>query len=74
LLTYLSKFFGKPVAGGATMLDFPLTHEHLASWAGMTRVSISQAIGKLKKQSLIRYDKNHIVIPDLKKLAETAAV
>jgi len=73
LLTYLTKFFGKPVPGG-TMLDFPLTHEHLASWAGMTRVSISQAIGKLKKQGLIRYDKNHIVIPDIPKLAESAAV
>jgi CRP-like cAMP-binding protein len=62
LLLYLSSRFGKPKNSGGTLIDVPFTHDNLASWLGVTRVSISQAMAQLKKQKLIGYEKGHIVI------------
>ncbi len=61
LLAYLAKQFGKP-EGKEIMISIPFTHDHLASWLGMTRVSISQAMTNLKKMKLIHYQNGLIVI------------
>jgi len=74
ILSYLTKFFGKPHAEGGILLDFPLTHEFISSWTGTTRVSVSQAIGKLKQQGLVRYLDGRILLPDPDKLYRVSMV
>jgi CRP-like cAMP-binding protein len=69
LLLYLADQFGKEDSSEVT-IQLPFTHDNLASWLGMTRVSISQAMTKLKKRKLISYRKGLITIKDRQKLSE----
>jgi len=63
LLTLLQAEIGQPVASG-TRLSVRLTHQHLASAIGTTRVTITRLLGQLRKeQQLVLDESRHMVIP-----------
>jgi PAS domain S-box-containing protein len=63
LLQFLKQEIGEPVENG-TRLSVRFTHEELASACHTTRVSITRALGSLKKHGLITFDsKSHIILP-----------
>lgn len=66
LLVYV-KDFGKQ-QGNKILLDLKVTEKDLASLSGLTRETVSREIKKLKNSGLIDFQKNHIIINDLKSL------
>ncbi|MEP0752839.1 Crp/Fnr family transcriptional regulator [Trichocoleus sp. Lan] len=64
LLLLLKKEIGQPVAGG-TRLGARLTHQHIASAIGTTRVTITRLLSKLQQQGSISLDcDRHIILKD----------
>jgi len=63
ILGYLSEKFGEHKGNSYTLSPL-FTHEHIASWAGMTRVSVSKAMGRLRKKGIIDYSGKSLVILD----------
>jgi CRP-like cAMP-binding protein len=62
LLQFLKQEIGESVENG-TRLSVRFTHEELASACHTTRVSITRALGSLKKKGLITFDsKTHIIL------------
>jgi CRP-like cAMP-binding protein len=62
LLQFLASEIGSEVENG-TRLSVRFTHEELASACHTTRVSITRALGSLKKKDLITFDsKTHIIL------------
>lgn len=63
LLVLLQMEVGQPVAGG-TRLSVRLTHQHLASAIGTTRVTVTRLLGQLREEGrLIIDDRRHIILP-----------
>lgn len=63
LLLLLQMEIGQPVAGG-TRLSVRLTHQHLASAIGTTRVTVTRLLGQLREEGqLVIDDRRHIVLP-----------
>lgn len=63
LLLLLQMEIGQPTATG-TRLNVRLTHQHLASAIGTTRVTVTRLLGQLKEEGhLIIDETRHIVIP-----------
>lgn len=63
LLLLLQMEVGQPVAEG-TRFSVRLTHQHLASAIGTTRVTVTRLIGKLKEEGRLHIDASrHIVLP-----------
>jgi CRP-like cAMP-binding protein len=63
LLLLLQMEIGQPVTDG-TRLTVRLTHQHLASAIGTTRVTVTRLLGKLKDEGWLKIDKSrHIVLP-----------
>lgn len=64
LLLLLKQEVGQPVFGG-TRLSIRLTHQHIASAIGTTRVTITRLISKFLQEELISIDpKRHIILKD----------
>lgn len=62
LLLLLQMEIGQPVAAG-TRLSVRLTHQHLASAIGTTRVTVTRLLGKLKDEGWLQLDRDrHIVL------------
>lgn len=63
LLQLLQLEIGQPVAAG-TRLSVRLTHQHLASAIGTTRVTVTRLLGQLREEGrLIIDEQRHIVLP-----------
>lgn len=63
LLLLLQMEVGQPVAGG-TRLSVRLTHQHLASAIGTTRVTVTRLLGQLRGEGRLVVDANrHIILP-----------
>ena len=63
LLLLLQMEVGQPVAEG-TRLSIRLTHQHLASAIGTTRVTVTRLLGQLREAGDIRLDEQrHIILP-----------
>jgi CRP-like cAMP-binding protein len=63
LLLLLKMEIGQPVAEG-TRLSVRLTHQHLASAIGTTRVTVTRLLGQLRDEKrLIIDDSRHIILP-----------
>jgi CRP-like cAMP-binding protein len=62
LLVLLQMEIGQPAPGG-TRLSVRLTHQHLASAIGTTRVTVTRLLSKLKQEGRLKMDKDrHIVL------------
>lgn len=73
LLIYLSKRFGKRV-GNETIIELEMSHTDIASWAGITRETVSRQMEKLQKKGIIANKKGLLVIRDLGKLQQEVSV
>ena len=63
LLLLLQMEVGQPVAAG-TRLSVRLTHQHLASAIGTTRVTVTRLLGQLREAGQISLDEQrHIILP-----------
>jgi CRP-like cAMP-binding protein len=63
LLLLLQMEVGQPVPEG-TRLSVRLTHQHLASAIGTTRVTVTRLLGQLKEEGRLLIDENrHIILP-----------
>lgn len=63
LLLLLQMEVGQPVAEG-TRLSVRLTHQHLASAIGTTRVTVTRLLGQLREAGQISLDEQrHIILP-----------
>jgi CRP-like cAMP-binding protein len=61
-LLLLSREIGEPVADGIR-LTARLTHQHLASTIGTTRVTVTRTLSRMQDSGLIRFDKTrHMVV------------
>jgi CRP-like cAMP-binding protein len=68
LLLLLKMEIGQPVTAG-TRLSVRLTHQHLASAIGTTRVTVTRLLGQLREEGrLVIDEQRHIVLPDGAKL------
>lgn len=63
LLLLLQMEVGQPIEDG-TRLSIRLTHQHLASAIGTTRVTVTRLLGQLREEGRLRIDdQRHIVLP-----------
>lgn len=63
LLLLLQMEIGQPVAQG-TRLSIRLTHQHLASAIGTTRVTVTRLLGQLRDEGRLLIDESrHIILP-----------
>jgi CRP-like cAMP-binding protein len=63
MLLLLQMEIGQPVAGG-TRLSVRLTHQHLASAIGTTRVTVTRLLGQMREAGHLRLDEQrHIILP-----------
>jgi CRP-like cAMP-binding protein len=63
LLQLLQMEIGQPVDSGIR-LSVRLTHQHLASAIGTTRVTVTRLLGQLREEGLLIVDDNrHIILP-----------
>ena len=73
LLLYLSKRFGKQ-NGDETIIELEMSHTDIASWAGVTRETVSRQMEKLQKKGIIANKKRLLVIKDLNMLQQEISV
>jgi CRP/FNR family transcriptional regulator len=75
-LLELSKQFGR-AENGASVIDYPLTHQRLADMIGSNRVTVTRKLHELMERGIVATRKNStIVLKDaagLAKLAESGA-
>ena len=57
-------------SGDGTRIDMSLSITYLADMLGSKRETVSRQVKKLTELGLIRMEKNHITIPDMKKISE----
>lgn len=50
--------------------ELPVTHELIANMLGVRREGVTEAAGKLQRESLIRYSRGHITVIDRAKLEQ----
>ncbi|HEY9615622.1 MAG TPA: Crp/Fnr family transcriptional regulator [Microcoleaceae cyanobacterium] len=63
LILLLQMEIGQPVSDGMR-LSVRLTHQHLASAIGTTRVTVTRLLGKLKEEGWLTIDQSrHIILP-----------
>lgn len=56
------------------VIDFPLTHQRIASLTGITRETTSIEMKKMKKNGIISYRGKEVIINQLKKLQEISSL
>jgi CRP/FNR family cyclic AMP-dependent transcriptional regulator len=66
-LVYLAEKCGKPYNDGI-IIQPRLTHNDLASLAGVARETVTKVLRELEKEAIITFENRHIVIKDLKSL------
>jgi CRP/FNR family cyclic AMP-dependent transcriptional regulator len=64
LLNSLAKDFGEPMASGAILIPFPLSHKEIANLTGTSRETVSALLSDWKKTHIIDYSRRNIVILD----------
>ncbi len=69
-LLFLAKRFGQEKSEGVR-IDLPLTHQDLADLLSLTRETVSNSMGELRRKGLVITNRR-IYIPDMKKLEEEA--
>lgn len=69
VLIRLSNSYGQQ-HGEHIIIPLRLTNTELAEMIGATRESVNRMLGELKKQNIIVYEDNHIIIKDLTYLRE----
>lgn len=67
LLLFLADRFGQ-ADGNKIIINLPLTHQDLASWASVSRETASRQLENLRKKGLIDYNKKIITILDKTRL------
>lgn len=68
-LLIFARRFGKP-RGNKVVVNLKLTEKDLASQSGIARETVSRELQKLKKAGLIVFEKNQLIVNDLKKLEQ----
>lgn len=68
IIEMLTKRFGTISNNSQIELDIPVTHQDIASFAGLSRETTSLAIGSLRKKNIISTSGNRITILDINKL------
>lgn len=66
-LLYLARHFGKETKKGI-LIKVKFSHRDIATFAGMSRETVSRELEKLHKQGLINWYKRFIILPDQEKL------
>ncbi len=69
-LVFLANQFGVKTASGIKIAA-PLTHQDIADILGITRETVSNSVTQLRKEGLIKTNRN-LIIPDLDKLEAEA--
>lgn len=67
-LIVASKRFGEPLTTGEVVLKF--SESELGANAGLSRETVSRELNNLKKENLLRIERQKIVIPNLQKLED----
>lgn len=73
-LNMLNSRFGEETKNGQIIIRLPLTHQIIATLAGITRESTTIALNKLVKKGLISYHKRILAIINIKKLREESKI
>lgn len=63
-----TKRFGVKGKKNNVVIQLPLTHQEIADTAGITRETVSLAIGKLEKKGIISYKRHTLLINNLEAL------
>ena len=72
-LIRLANTYGKPLDGGAIVIDVPFTNFEIANLCGTSREMINRMLNDLKKHHILSFDKGYITIHDLKFLKDEIA-
>ena len=70
VLLVAAKRFGKHQKTGEVVIQLPLTHQNIASLAGLTRETTSLVLEKMEKDKLITSDHHFLTIKNIKKFEE----
>ena len=71
-LMNLAARFGRPAAGGMTVITIPLTHQGLANMVGSNRVTVTRKLVELQEKGLVRSLGRNAFAVDSAKLRELA--
>ncbi len=67
----LMTLFGEKLPDGHILINFIITNEELGKFCGIsTASSVSRILKQLKKENIIRINKQHIIITNLEKLKD----
>jgi CRP/FNR family transcriptional regulator len=69
-----AKRFGRKSNNGDIVIELPLTHRQIASFAGLTRETTSLAIQKLKNIGVVNYNRHLVAVKNIKKLEKELAI
>jgi CRP/FNR family transcriptional regulator len=67
ILIRLSQQYGRPVAGGI-QIDVDMTRQDLANLVGTTRETVSRVLSSMKKDKVLDFSDQQIIILDVKRL------
>jgi CRP/FNR family transcriptional regulator len=67
ILIRLSQQYGRPVAGGI-QIDVDMTRQDLANLVGTTRETVSRVLSSMKKDKVLEFSDQQIIILDVKRL------
>lgn len=67
ILTRLSHQYGRPIPGGV-QIDVDMTRQDLANLVGTTRETVSRVLSSMKKDKVIEFSDQQIIILDVKRL------
>lgn len=66
-LLQLAEYHGD-VRGSKIVINLPMTHQEIASTIGTTRETVNRLLNQFSKESLLKFERNRIVIMDLEAL------
>lgn len=69
-ILFASQYFNTTRTDKNLIINLPLTHRIIASFAGLTRESTSMAMKKLEREKIISYKRRLLVINDLEALKQ----
>jgi CRP-like cAMP-binding protein len=61
VLLWLARKFARPVEGGQ-LIDLRLTHQEIAEFIGMTRVSVTRLLSQLEQEGVISRPRRHFIV------------
>lgn len=73
ILTRLSQQYGRPVPGGL-QIDVDMTRQDLANLIGTTRETVSRVLSSMKKDKVLAFSDQQIIILDSKRLERYTAL